>query len=250
MHGELVTLGAGGNVGKVTRAAPGNNTPTTWNPAGTSGPCCLYNTFVGTHQQPPHDQKGISQACYIVEITILVWNPWFTLNHRRDVVFNVGHCWQILYSCRCALSICSETHKTDCVWLWKLLEDLLWLGLEATETERSKQISLDREIKTASCAAFSWKLRIPDWCGDHQERMCHCFGLFLSTAFVTHRAPSPMWGLLASSTVGLYLSTITHSSWCLSLHPYPVTCFLNSLDCQIRFNRLLNNVSCLQGFYG
>ena len=53
------------------------------------------------------------------------------------------------------------------------------------------------------------------WRGDPQERMCRCFGLFLSTAFMTHRTPSPIGGLLASPTVCLLLSTIrTHSSWC------------------------------------
>ena len=44
------------------------------------------------------------------------------------------------------------------------------------------------------------------WRGDLQERMRRCFGLFLSTAVMTHRAPSPMWGLPASSTVGLFVN--------------------------------------------
>ena len=57
------------------------------------------------------------------------------------------------------------------------------------------------------------------WHGDLQERMHRCFGLFLSTAVMTHRAPSPMWGLPASLTVGLFLSTITHSSWCPLFSP-------------------------------
>ena len=55
--------------------------------------------------------------------------------------------------------------------------------------------------------------------GDHQERMHRCFWLLLSTAFMTHRAPSPMWGLLASSTVCLLLSTISYL-----VHILPVTC--------------------------
>ena len=49
------------------------------------------------------------------------------------------------------------------------------------------------------------------WPGDHQDRMRRCFGLFLSAAIMTHRAPSPMWGLLASSTVGLFCQPSTEA---------------------------------------
>ena len=45
-----------------------------------------------------------------------------------------------------------------------------------------------------------------------------------------HWAPSPMWGLLASSTVCLsYQPSGLTPAGVLSLQPYPVTCFFNSL---------------------
>ena len=74
------------------------------------------------------------------------------------------------------------------------------------------------------------------WQGDLQERMRRCFGLFLSTAVMTHRAPSPMWGLPASSTVGpffffffFFCQPSLTPAGVLSFHPNPVTSFFHSL---------------------
>ena len=72
------------------------------------------------------------------------------------------------------------------------------------------------------------------WQGDLQERMRRCFGLFFSTAVMTHRAPSPMWGLPASSTVGpffffFFCQPSLTPAGVLSFHPNPMTSLFHSL---------------------
>ena len=70
------------------------------------------------------------------------------------------------------------------------------------------------------------------WRGHHQERVRRCFELFLSTAFMTHRAPHrcEVSSPVQVSTVCLSCqpSGLTPAG-VLSLQPYPVTGFLDSL---------------------
>ena len=63
-----------------------------------------------------------------------------------------------------------------------------------TQRQTDRQVELEREVNLSSFMRCT-QLNAPCtglWHGDLQERMRRCFGLFLSTAVMTHRAPSPM----------------------------------------------------------
>ena len=84
----------------------------------------------------------------------------------------------------------------------------------SSRTDRSKQLPA---LLTVECSVY----RTLAWRSSGEN--APCFGLFLSTADMTHRAPSPTWGLLASSTVGLFCQPSLTPAGVLSFHPYPAS---------------------------